>query len=70
MTTQSSPDSTVSKVPCPHCGKKLADKNGVFLHIKAKHGGNHREIMRGALVIDAVYGIAMLALFYFAGFFQ
>lgn len=36
---QSSPVTVQPKVPCPHCGKKLADKNGVFLHLKAKHGG-------------------------------
>lgn len=27
------------KVPCPHCGKMLSDRNGVYSHIKAKHNG-------------------------------
>lgn len=27
------------KIPCPHCGKRLFDKNGVRTHIKVKHGG-------------------------------
>ncbi len=28
-----------AKVKCPHCGKRLADRNGVRTHIIAKHGG-------------------------------
>lgn len=23
---------------CPDCGKRCADRNGVYLHMKAKHG--------------------------------
>jgi hypothetical protein len=28
-----------AKVACPQCGKRLFDRNGVYLHLKAKHGG-------------------------------
>jgi hypothetical protein len=37
--TQFSPDTAAPKVPCPHCGKRLRDRNGVMMHLKAKHGG-------------------------------
>lgn len=28
-----------AKVACPHCGKRLKGRDGVYTHIKAKHGG-------------------------------
>ncbi len=29
----------INAVPCPHCGKRLKGRSGVYTHIKAKHGG-------------------------------
>jgi hypothetical protein len=39
MTADKAVSNPMAKVACPECGKKLADKNGVYLHLKAKHGG-------------------------------
>lgn len=30
---------TPLKQQCPHCTKKLADANGAYMHVKAKHHG-------------------------------
>jgi hypothetical protein len=29
----------LEKIPCPHCGKRLLGRSGVYTHIKVKHGG-------------------------------
>ena len=34
------------KVACPHCGKRLRGKDGVYNHIKAKHNGKGKGAFR------------------------
>lgn len=47
---------------CPHCERRFADRNGLYLHIKAKHGRKlaaslrpaaNREPSMADLVIEA-----------------
>jgi hypothetical protein len=52
--------------PCPHCGKMFADRNSVFQHLKAKHGGKgkaayrpEREPSMGEIVAEAQMNRAM-----------
>lgn len=53
---------------CPHCGRRAADENGLYCHVKAKHGRRaarpfrpepDREPSMGELVADAQLARAM-----------